>query len=36
MLEILLIVTVTCITPLFLFGIFSLEKEAYDENYLQR
>ena len=36
LLGILIIIAVTCITPAFLFGMFSIEKEAYDENYLQK
>lgn len=36
MLGIFMVVAVTCITPAVLFGIFNLEKGAYDEDYLQR
>lgn len=35
MLGILIITAVTLITPALLFGMFSIEKEAYDESYLQ-
>jgi hypothetical protein len=35
MLGIIIIVAVTCITPAVLFGMFSIEKGAYDEDYLQ-
>lgn len=36
MLGIIMIVAITCITPAVLFGILSIEKGAYDEDYLQR
>jgi hypothetical protein len=36
MIGIIIIVAVSILTPVFLFGMFSIEKEAYDENYLQR
>jgi hypothetical protein len=36
MLGILIIIAVTLIVPAILFGMFSIEKGAYDEDYLQR
>lgn len=36
MLGILIILAATCITPVILFGMFSIEKGAYDEDYLQK